>query len=185
MSDSCFTVCVCAQPIFQRANTHFTLLFYCRSSGQMFCFLVPGQATAVTLANIFIGLNNAYSGFIATPALLTRNIFFAAQYWIIPGHYVFEGLTLSLFYGDKIRSVTVSETSPYFSELGCGADASSCTCDTSGSCTVSVGEYFNVYFDGMWIRENWWFNLVVLIIWSACIRIIGSIALKYLKYSGK
>ena len=143
----------------------------------MFCFLVPGQGTAVVLANIFIGLNNAYSGFIATPALLTRNIFFAAQYWFVPGHYVYKGLVVSLFSGDKVRSVTVSETSPYFSALGCVADA-------SGSCTVTVGEYFYVYFDGMW-SLNGWLDFGVLIIWSVCIRIIGSIALKYLKYSGK
>ena len=145
-------------------------------SGQTFCFLVPGQGTAVVLANIFIGLNNAYSGFIATPALLTRNIFFAAQYWFVPGHYVYEGLVVSLFYGDKIRSVTVSETSPYFSRLDCVADA-------SGSCTVTVGEYFYVYFDEAWAPS--WFNFIVLVIWSVCIRIIGSVALKYLKYSGK
>ena len=138
--------------------------------------MVPGQGTAVVLANIFIGLNNAYSGFIATPALLTRNIFFAAQYWFVPGHYVYKGLVVSLFYADTIRSVTVSETSPYFSELGCVADA-------SGSCTVTVAEYFNVYFDGWSI--NGFLEFGVLVIWSVCIRIIGSVALKYLKYSGK
>ena len=144
----------------------------------MFCFLVPSQETAVTLANIFIGLNNLYSGFVASPETMTRKIFFKILYYVAPGHYVFQGLTLSLFLGDTSRSVTVYETSPYFSELGCVADA-------SGSCTVSVDQFFNVYFDGMWSGRYAWVNLVVLIIWSACIRIIGSIALKYLKYAGK
>lgn len=143
----------------------------------MFCFLVRGEGTAIVLANIFIGLNNAYSGFIAAPALLTRNGFFAAQYWFVPGHYVYEGMVLSLFYGDNVRSVTVSQTSPFFSALGCVADAS------SSSCTVSVGDYFNVYFDGMWKPSG--INLAVLLVWSASIRIVASFALNYLKYSGK
>ena len=144
----------------------------------MFCFLVPGQGTAIVLANIFIGLNNAYSGFIAGPAILTKNIFFAVQYWFVPGHYVYEGMLTSLFADDYIRNVTVSQTSAAFSELNCVAE-------TSGSCTVSVGEYFQNYFDNMWFLSSYWPNIGILIVWSVSVRLIGSVALKYLKYSGK
>jgi ABC-type multidrug transport system permease subunit len=172
--------CILAIAFVQHYSDKLTInLHYCHLSGQMFCFLVPSQETAVVLANVFIGLNNLYSGFVASPATMTRKIFFKILYCVAPGHYVFEGLVLSLFHRDETRSVTVSETSPYFSELGCVADG-------SGSCTVPVTEFLNVYFDGMWEgRTVWRVNLVVLVLWSVCVRIIGSIALRYLKYSGK
>ena len=144
----------------------------------MFCFLVPGQGTAIVLANIFIGLNNAYSGFIATPALLTKNIFFAAQYWFVPGHYVYEGMVTSLFARDYTRNVTIARTSAAFSELNCVADA-------SDSCVVSVNDYLEFYFDGMWSLDSFYFNIGILLVWSISIRIIASVAMKYLKYSGK
>jgi hypothetical protein len=147
-------------------------------SGQMFCFLVPGQGTATVLANIFIGLNNAYSGFIASPALLTRNIFFDVQYRFVPGHYVYQGMVTSMFDQDTTRYVTVPETSSFYSALGCAADS-------SDTCTVTVSEYFDVYFDGQWSGSADIKNLGILILWSVSVRIVASIALKYLKYSGK
>lgn len=147
-------------------------------SGQTFCFLVPGQGTAIVLANIFIGLNNAYSGFIASPALLTKNFFFAVQYWFVPGHYVYEGMLTSLFDLDDSRSVVVSQSSALYDQLDCVAD-------TSGSCTVTVSKYFSVSFDEMWSLESFGFNIGMLLVWSICVRILGSIALKCLKYSGK
>ena len=130
------------------------------------------------LANIFIGLNNAYSGFIASPAILTKNFFFAVQYWFVPGHYVFEGMLTSLFDEDDSRFVVVSQSSTNFDRLNCVAD-------TSGSCTVTVNDYFDVYFDGMWSLKTNPFKLGILLVWSISVRIVGSIALKYLKYSGK
>ena len=153
----------------------------------MFCFLVPGQETAVVLANVFIGLNNLYSGFVASPATMTRTIFFKILYFVAPGRYVYKGMVTSLFYGDFKRSVTVPQASPYFDELGCVADA-------SGSCTVSVSEFFKVYFDDMWyitvyndsiFLNSFWENVGVLLVWSISIRIVSSVALKYIKYSGK
>jgi hypothetical protein len=144
----------------------------------MFCFLVPGQGTAIVLANIFIGLNNAYSGFIARPALLTKNFFFAVQYYFVPGHYVYQGMVTSLFDTDYSRNVTILEESSYFDELGCVAD-------TSGPCTVFVNDYFQAFFDGMWSYTTNRMDLLILVLWSVCIRIIASVALKYLKFSGK
>ncbi len=130
------------------------------------------------LANIFIGLNNAYSGFIASPALLTKKIFFAVQYWFVPGHYVYEGMLTSLFDQDDSRFVVVPQSSTNFDRLNCVADA-------SGSCTVTVSEYFSVSFDRLWSYGSFYFNLGILLAWSICVRILGSIALKCLKYSGK
>jgi len=131
------------------------------------------------LANIFIGLNNVYSGFIAGPASLTKNFFFAVQYWFVPGHYVYEGMLASLFDEDYSRFVNVPQTSYYFKHFN------DCVADTSGSCTVTVNDYFDVYFDGMWSLKTNPFKLGILLVWSISVRIVGSIALKYLKYSGK
>ena len=143
----------------------------------MFCFLVPGQGTATVLANIFIGLNNQYSGFIASPALLTKNIFFAAQYWFVPGHYVYEGMVSSLFANDILRHVIVPPSSSFYDQLGCDLE--------EDMCKVTVNDYFGVYFDGLWSLDSRFRNLGVLIFWSVCVRIIASLALRYLKYSGK
>ena len=146
----------------------------------MFCFLVSGQGTATVLANIFIGLNNQYSGFIASPALLTKNIFFAVQYWFVPDHYVYEGMVSSLFGNDILRDVIVPPSSFFYEQL-----KASCEMEEDMMCKVTVNDYFEVYFDGLWSLDSRPRNIGVLIFWSVCVRMIASLALKYLKYSGK
>lgn len=84
----------------------------------------------------------------------------------------------SLFDKDDSRTVVVSQSSTSFDRLKCVADA-------SGSCTVTVSEYFSVSFDRMWSIDSFYFNLGMLLAWSIFVRILGSIALKCLKYSGK
>lgn len=84
----------------------------------------------------------------------------------------------SLFDKDDSRFVVVPQSSTNFDEFDCVADA-------SGSCTVTVSEYFSVSFDRMWSIESLRFNIGMLLVWSICVRILGSIALKCLKYSGK
>lgn len=148
------------------------------ATGQMFSFLVPGQGTAMVLANIFIGLNNAYSGFIASPNILTSKFFFAVQYYFVPGHYVYQGMILSLFWQDDSRMVIIPEASPYYRTLDCEAQK-------SGECKVSVSNYFVAYFDDQWGARREYVSLIVLILWTTCAFGISSIALKYFKYSGK
>merc|ERR1712032_954593 len=84
--------------------------------GQLFMCLVRGQGTAQILASIFIGINNFFSGLIVRPQQMTG--LWAFTYWINPGHFVYEGLCMSVFSTDT-RAVTVQEGSDYYGPLVC------------------------------------------------------------------
>jgi hypothetical protein len=64
--------------------------------GQLFVCLVKPAPTAFILASVFIGLNNFFSGLIVLPQLMVGG-FYAIPYYITPGHYVYEGLVVTLF----------------------------------------------------------------------------------------
>lgn len=145
--------------------------------GQLFICLVPGAGTAQILASVFIGINNFFSGLIVRPQQMTG--FWQLTYWINPGHFVYEGLVMSVFYNDN-RSVVVSEGSDYYIPLGCSDP------DFPGKdCEVPVHVYVDEFFGGLFKREHNLRNALILGGILFVVRMSTFLALSRLTYSGK
>lgn len=108
-----------------------------------------------------------------------RFFFFELQYLIAPSHYVFEGITTTWFVGDS-RQVVVNLGSQYYDELHC-RDIS-----IDGVCTVTVEDYANAFFGGVYTIEHNGRNLWILMFgWLIGVRLLTFVALKTFTYSGK
>eukprot|EP01082_Thalassiosira_pseudonana_P014895 g13469.t1 g13469 contig8:742113-747102(+) len=170
--------------------------------GQLFMCLVRGPGTAQILASIFIGINNFFSGLIVRPqqmnkssqlishfivssfvltlplSLLTAGLW-AFTYWINPGHFVYEGLCMSIFHNDT-RQVIVSEGSDYYYDLNCTAISAE-----FGDCQVDASEYVTAFFGGKFSRNHIMRNALILGGILFAVRAATFVALSKLTYSGK
>lgn len=147
--------------------------------GQLFMCLMRGQATAQILASVFIGINNFFSGFIVRPQRMVGG-FWAFTYWINPGHFIYEGLVMSVFWNDN-REVIVGLGSDYWSYLDCDKIAAA----GQGVCKVDVSVYVNAFFGGEFHRDHIPRNLIILSGILLAVRAGTFVALNKLQYSGK
>ena len=147
-------------------------------AGQCFVCLVKGRATAIVLANVFVGINAAWCGLIIRPDVIAAgNIFFKVQWLVFPGHYIFESITTTWFFEDT-REVEIGEGSEYYDVFNCG--------DVDGVCTTSVSEYVTAFFGGEYTFDNSLRNFLILMIaWLMGVRLMTFAALKTLTYAGK
>lgn len=139
--------------------------------GQAFMCLVPGMPQAQILASIFIGLNNFFSGLIVRPQFLTG--FFAIPFWITPGHYVYEGLVVSLFY-NLTTPVIATEGSNFYRELGCMDDT---------PCVGTVWEYVDSFFGGRFQRSHLYYDIIILGVILTLSRVVTFLALKHFNFT--
>lgn len=141
--------------------------------GQAFMCLVRGMGTAQILASVFIGINNFFSGLIVRPQYLAG--IFEFSYWITPGHYVYEGMIVSLFSGDD-RLVFANDNSTFYISQGC-------TPDEVYACNGTVSEYMDTFFGGKFNRGNLSTDVWVLTGFLIGARLITFLALKYFNYT--
>eukprot|EP00536_Pseudo-nitzschia_multiseries_P002021 jgi/Psemu1/182647/e_gw1.27.166.1 len=142
--------------------------------GQAFMCLVPTMATAQILCSVFIGLNNFFSGLIVRPQYM-KNVF-AFTYWITPGHFVYEGLILSQYWGDE-RLVTADGGSEFYERLGCDLY------DYGNTCEGTVEEYVLVFFGGKFIGGNLYQDVLVLALYLILARVVTFFALRKFQYT--
>jgi hypothetical protein len=102
------------------------------------------MATAQILASVFIGLNNFFSGLIVRPQFLTG--FFNVPFWITPGHFVYEGMVVSVFTADH-RTVIAEPGSDFFYALGCELDETT-------ECGGTVSQFVYAFFGGRFSSDN-------------------------------
>jgi ABC-type multidrug transport system ATPase subunit len=141
--------------------------------GQAFMCLVRGMGTAQILASVFIGLNNFFSGLIVRPQYLVG--LFEFTYWITPGHYVYEGLIVSLF-NDDDRLVFANDNSEFYVSLGC-------TANETYACNGTVHDYMISFFGGKFVSSNSGSSIAILTAYLIVARLTTFFALKYFNYT--
>lgn len=98
--------------------------------------------------------------------------------FVLKGHFVYEGLTMSVFSNDN-RKVIVGQGSDYYDSLNCSEIL------VDGVCEVTVSDYVNAFFGGLYTKDNNIRNAIILGCILAFVRFCTFVALKYLTYSGK
>ena len=136
--------------------------------------LAPTMATAQILCAVFIGINNIFSGLIVRPQIM-QNIF-AFTYWITPGHYVYEGLILSLYWDDQ-RTVTANKGSEFYTWLGCDRF------DHGESCEGTLEQYVWVFFGGNFNGGNLYLDVLVLALFLVLAQVVTFFALRKFQYT--
>jgi hypothetical protein len=132
------------------------------------------MTTAQILASVFIGLNNFFSGLIVRPQFMTG--LFDFTYWITPGHYVYEGLVITQFYGDN-RTVAAIDDSEFYYHLGCDV------INSTNACVGTVEDYVDMFFGGRFSEDHLLQDILVLAFFLVAARVMTFCALKYFNFS--
>jgi ABC-type cobalamin/Fe3+-siderophores transport system ATPase subunit len=141
--------------------------------GQAFMCLVREMGTAQILASVFIGLNNFFSGLIVRPQYLFG--LFQFTYWLTPGHYVFEGMIISLFDEDE-RLVFATDNSQFFLDQGCSVNQ-------MFACNGTVSDFVQSYFGGKFVESHILMNTGILAAYLVVARLATFLALKHFNFT--
>ena len=103
--------------------------------GQMLVSLLKDSKTAQALGGMLVSCTSLFSGVLIPPQAIPN--FWIFMYWLMPGHWIMEGLFTSQF-GSSQLPIEASVDSPFYVALGCN--------ETTTSCTGTAGEWLAVTF---------------------------------------
>jgi len=129
--------------------------------GQGFMAIFRDAVTAQGFGSLLIGMSSIFGGIIIRPQFMPN--FWIWAYWILPLHYVFEGLLTSQFNNDD-TPIAPDPLSPF----GIFVRDTYCPDVPPGqpfpaNCTGTAEEWINVAFGGMWTREHIGWDILYLI----------------------
>jgi ABC-type multidrug transport system permease subunit len=138
--------------------------------GQMLISLLRDAPTSQALGALLLTCTSLFSGVFIRPDQIPR--FWIFLYWILPGHWIFEGLFMSQFTGDDTQ-IEATPGSPFYVGLDCENQPS--------PCMGSVQDWVFINFSD-WspssIRWDVLYLVVVIVLW----RSITFVALTRLDY---
>jgi hypothetical protein len=127
------------------------------------------------------GICNLFSGLIVRPQFMIGT-FYALPYYISPGHYVYQGMIISI-YNNNSDPVAASNGSDFYTWL---VDAGICSESSSSECIGTAGQYVNYFFDGNFTSTEYSSGLLLPIIVLTVIlvfsRVFTWLALKYIRF---
>jgi ABC-type multidrug transport system permease subunit len=145
--------------------------------GQMFVALTPNSITAQGFGALTVSLSALFTGVLIRPDDIPR--FWNFMYWVMPGHYIFEGLLVSQFDGDQ-TPIIASPGSPFWEFLGCDDKVGPGTLETE--CVGTADQWVFASFGGNFIPEHIPTNMAYLVILFVATRAITGFSLGALNY---
>lgn len=138
-------------------------------TGQMFVALCPDAQ----IAQGFSGLLSSNTGLFAGVLIQPQNIpkFWIFMYWVLPGHYILEGLLTTQYEGDE-TPITAQVGSPFYEYLGC----------TNIPCVGTAEEWIYATFAGNFLRSNVPYDILYLVVMTVLTRVVTIWALGSLNY---
>lgn len=141
-------------------------------NGQMMMSLFRDSVTAQGFSGVVIGLTALFTGIIIRPHDIPT--FWIFMYWLMPGHYILEGLLTTQFNNDD-TPIEASIGSPFWEYLGC----------TEEPCYGTAQQWIFVSFGGAFVFENVKWDVTYLVGAIILVRLIAYIALTRLNYLEK
>jgi ABC-type multidrug transport system permease subunit len=138
-------------------------------TGQMLVSLLRDAQTAQGTGALFITFSSLFSGILILPDEIPN--FWIFMYWLLPGHWIFEGLFMTQFENDQ-TPILATPGSNYYNYLGC----------TSSPCTGTAWEWIQSQFVDF-SPNNVKFDITYLIAATVVTRTVTYFALKYLDYT--
>jgi hypothetical protein len=120
--------------------------------GQSFMAVFRDSQTAQGFGSLLIGMSSVFAGMLIRPQDIKP--FWIWAYWVLPLHYVLEGLLTSQFESDE-TPIIASYQSPFYNYVinkNCPGDDLS---DPSAACiTGTAEEWIYVSFGGKWVPQH-------------------------------
>jgi ABC-type multidrug transport system ATPase subunit/ABC-type multidrug transport system permease subunit len=138
--------------------------------GQMLVSLVKDAKTAQSLGGLIVSFTSLFSGVLIPPQSIPE--FWSFMYWIMPGHWIMEGLFTSQ-YGSSQLPIEASVDSPFYVSLGCN--------NTNDPCVGTAGEWLAVSFPDFSESHIKW-DATFLVIVMIITRAVALTALSFLNY---
>lgn len=145
--------------------------------GQMFVALTRNALGAQGLGSLLLSLTSLFTGVLIRPSNIPN--FWIFMYWLMPGHYVFEGLLTSQFQNDD-TPITASPNSPFWVFLGCTADQMTATGEDR--CVGTAENWVFATYGGDFEAENIPVNIAYLCGLLLVTRLITGFALAKLNF---
>lgn len=156
--------------------------------GQALMSLVRDSEIAQTLGSAVVGLSALFCGIMIRPQFISS--FWIFMYWIMPLHYILEGLITSQFNGDD-TPIVATPGSAFYSSLLEGGNCNKSNVfrpngDQEAHCIGTAEEWIRVSFGGFFSFENIWrADLPYLVGLCILSRLVAYVALTKLRYVKK
>lgn len=156
---------------------YYLFMFLCMALftylGQMLVALCPDAQIAQGFGGLISSCTGLFTGVLIRPANIPT--FWIFMYWLLPGHYVLEGLLVTQYRNDNTQIVADPGT-PFWYFLGCDTEAD------PTNCVGSAEDWVYATFDGNFVYENVPNNLGYLIGVILLTRILTVFGLGYLNF---
>ena len=103
--------------------------------------------------------------------------FFAVPYYITPGHYVYEGMVVALFW-DETKTVIADPSGAFNLRL-----IQDGQCVEGSRCSGTVRQFIQFFFDNNFVPEHTLRNALILGFVLVLTRVSTYMALKYIRFS--
>jgi len=139
-------------------------------TGQMFVALCRNAQIAQGFCSLLASNTGLFAGVLIQPQNIPT--FWIFMYWLLPGHYILEGLMTTQFHEDN-SPISASPGSGFFLYLGC----------TEGSeCVGTADEWVTYTFAGEFSFFNVPYDILYLVVMTILTRVITVWALSNLNY---
>jgi ABC-type multidrug transport system ATPase subunit/ABC-type multidrug transport system permease subunit len=158
---------------------YFLFMFLCMANftflGHTFVALSPDAQIAQGFGGLFVTNTSLFSGVLIRPENIPT--FWKFMYWVMPGHYILEGLLVTQFQGDTTQ-ILASPGSLFWDFLGCDDHI----LESNPECSGTAEEWIYASFGGIFVPENIAGDILYLVSLLLLTRIVSLVALERLNY---
>mmetsp|Transcript_27588 Transcript_27588/g.66312 ORF Transcript_27588/g.66312 Transcript_27588/m.66312 type:complete len:915 (-) Transcript_27588:593-3337(-) len=143
--------------------------------GQMLVAISPDAQIAQGFGALFVSNTGLFTGVLIRPANMPP--FWKFMYWLMPGHYILEGLLVTQYAGDQ-TPIQASIGSPFWTYLGCDDKVE----EGQTECFGSAEDWVYATFDGIFVPENIPGDIAYLVGLLVFTRVVTLLGLQFLNY---
>lgn len=139
--------------------------------GHMLVAICPDAQIAQGFAGLISTCTSLFAGVLIQPQFIPK--FWLFMYYILPGHYILEGLLTTQYHNDTTE-ITAQVGSPFYISLGCDGSEEKCSGTAEG--------WVESTFDGTFSIDNVPYDIAYLVGMTILTRVVTVWALGYLNY---
>jgi ABC-type multidrug transport system ATPase subunit/ABC-type multidrug transport system permease subunit len=140
-------------------------------TGQMFVAICPDAQIAQGFCGLLSSNTGLFAGVLIQPQFIPK--FWLFMYYILPGHYILEGL-LTTQYQNDTTEIKAAVGSPFYVSLGCDG--------SEEKCSGHAEDWVNVTFDGTFSIDNVPYDIAYLVGMTILTRVVTVWSLGHLNH---
>jgi hypothetical protein len=137
----------------------------------MFVAICPDAQIAQGFCGLLSSNTGLFAGVLIQPQFIPK--FWLFMYYILPGHYILEGL-LTTQYQNDTTEIKAAVGSPFYVSLGCDG--------SEEKCSGHAEDWVNVTFDGTFSIDNVPYDIAYLVGMTILTRVVTVWSLGHLNH---